>query len=59
MKDRVWIYVHVRQTGRPDGVDSQVRTSKAHKIRLLGEEAVFEQPPGSEQTDTDYNTAYI
>lgn len=46
---RVQFYLQVWHARSPNGIDCQVRASKAHKIRLLREEAVSEQPPEREQ----------
>lgn len=39
------LYLQVWHGSSPNGINCQVRASKAHKIRLLREEAVSEQPP--------------
>ena len=46
---KVMLYLKVWQACAPDGINCQVRASKAHKIRLLGEEAVSKQPPERQQ----------
>ena len=40
------LYLQVRHAGGTDGIHGQRRAGKAHKVGLLWEEAVPEQPPG-------------
>lgn len=46
---QVQFYLQVRHTGGPNRIHSQLGAGKAHKIRLLREEAISEQPPGRKQ----------
>lgn len=46
---QVQFYLQVRHAGGLNRIDSQVGAGKAHKIRLLREEAISEQPPGRKQ----------
>lgn len=50
-KNQTQLYLQIRQASNPNGVDCQVGASKAHKVSLLRQQAISEQPPGRKQRD--------